>query len=119
MGLTLSAPTKALDCTSELGGIPFKGANNVDYCVSEITMNWFSAFSWCKAVGGKLATVDEACPGTLFNTCTNIKGKQTTNTGNAWLATPYGDQYAYPVNLSSGAVNASSRYSNVTYALCK
>ena len=39
LGLTLSAPTKALDCTSELGGIPFKGANNVDYCVSEITMN--------------------------------------------------------------------------------
>ena len=121
LGLAVTGPAQAaLNCTSELGGVPFKGANNVDYCVSTIKMNWFSAFSWCKAAGGKLATVDEACPSTGFATCTNVKNKQSTITGEAWLATPYADQYAYYVNLSSGAVYGYNYYRNYyNSALCK
>lgn len=30
-----------------------------NYCVSQVKMNWFSAFSWCETIGGQLPTLED------------------------------------------------------------
>ena len=124
-GLMISYPTKAFDedkCTPEVG-TAFTAQNGERFCISKITMaNWFTAFSWCKAVGGHLASVTEACNG-QFSSCNNIKGSG--RSGNAWIATPRDKNQAVTVNLSSGSVSGNStlylRANNgyTYYALCK
>ena len=54
-----SSPTWA--CTN---GYEFTGYynNQTTYCVSTVTMNWWSAFAWCQAQGYHLATFEETCP---------------------------------------------------------
>ena len=102
-------------CTSENGGALFQGENGQSYCISRRTMNWWSAFSWCKGVGGELVTIDDACPGTGFDTCTNIVGK---TGGPAWLATPSSSEAAYVVAAGTGNVDNYGYRTNAYYALC-
>ena len=56
--LLCSAPVFA-ECE---GGVEFNGRKaGTKYCVSNITMNWWSAFAWCQAQGYRLASFEEAC----------------------------------------------------------
>ena len=106
-------------CTSGNGGVLFQGENGQSYCISRRQVNWWSAFSWCKSVGGELVNIDDACPDTGFDTCANIAGKQTKVTGSAWLATPSNSNSAYIVSASTGYINVNYGPRNVTYyALC-
>ena len=41
------------------------------------TTNWWSTFTWCEAIGGKLTSFESMCPGTQpinGHTCANVKG---------------------------------------------
>ena len=113
--LVTTAYARLEGCTSENGGALFQGENGQSYCQSRTAMNWWSAFSWCKGVGGELATIDDACPGTGFDTCTNIVGK---TGGPAWLATPSSSTAAYVVAASTGNVDNYGYRTNAYHALC-
>ena len=76
-----------------------------------------------KGVGGELASLDQACPGTGFSTCTNLKERQdvVTGTQSGWLSNPYISSNAYRVQLASGTVdpNANRSSGNGQHALCR
>ena len=59
LALALISATPALSCTN---GYEFHGSHSGTYCISDIEMNWWSAFAWCQAQGYRLATFEEACP---------------------------------------------------------
>ena len=55
--------------------------NGQTFCVSQTSMNWWSALTWCEAHGGKLASMSSLCPNTnlvndfrIPNVCPNIQG---------------------------------------------
>ena len=110
-------------CTEANNGVLFQGVNGTYYCVSTNSMNWWSAFSWCKGVGGELASLDQACPGTGFSSCTNLKERQdiVTGTQSGWLSNPYISSNAYRVQFASGTVdpNANRSNGNGQHALCR
>ena len=115
MMMATTAYARLEGCTSENGGVLFQGENGQSYCQSRTPMNWWSAFSWCKGVGGELVTIDDACPGTGFDTCTNIVGK---TGGPAWLATPSSSDAAYVVAAITGNVDKYGYRTNAYAALC-
>ena len=43
------------------GGKLVTGNNGHEYCQSNSTMNWWSAYTWCEAQGRHLATMYELC----------------------------------------------------------
>ena len=78
----------ATSCESA-GGV-VKEANNITFCKSGQVMNWISAYTWCEAIGGKLAEQSSVCPN---GTCSALAGK----------FYQLGDeQYGYINTLSSG-----------------
>ena len=50
--------------------------NGKKFCQGGKTMNWWSAFTWCESIGGKLASFESVCPGakSVQDTCPNTKG---------------------------------------------
>ena len=118
MMIATTAYARLEGCTSKNGGALFQGENGQSYCLSRISMNWWSAFSWCKGVGGELVTIDDACPGTGFDKCTNIAGKQTKVLNHAWLASSYDSTAAYTVNAGTGYIDNGRPRRNAGYALC-
>ena len=46
-------------------------ANNITFCKSGQVMNWVSAYTWCEAIGGKLAEQSSVCPN---GTCSALVG---------------------------------------------
>ena len=88
------------------------------FCISNITLNWWSASNWCKANGRHLATVYEVCPDWDGN---KGSGKcpviASSISGYAWTATA-SDIYAFGVDPSNGYLNDPNR-SSAYYALCK
>ena len=80
-------------------------------------MNWWSGFTWCEAIGGRLVSFASICPGVqtapnnVTGACPNIKG-----ISSDWVLTAMGwktHQVLY-VNLSSGGITYST--SNTTRA---
>ena len=114
MALSMVLPSVALAACE--GGEEITGKNGQKYCVSNQTMNWWSAFAWCKANGLHLATLDEACNNQAWSSgCPNI------NVGInkwAWTAIASGDSAAYYVHLYNGGVSTSTRTNNSGYAFC-
>ncbi len=84
------------------------------FCISNISLNWWSAANWCKANGMHLATMYEACPnwdgniGTSVN-CDTIKSDISTF---AWTSTARGDTTAYTLYLNDGRVDGSNSWNN-------
>lgn len=59
------------ECNADKGGeIVEVGGDS--FCKSTSTMNWWSAYSWCQAMGGRMPSIAELCPGktiTRGNSC--------------------------------------------------
>ena len=115
------------DCPSNIGYF-FNGKNSGSYCISKIeTKYWWTAFTWCTAIGGKLATWAEACPNTEVGTaCPNINSVGPSKVW-AWTAEPYGEAGAYQLitkNTAAQTRTTSNRGANnnnhgyVPHALC-
>ena len=87
--------------------------NGKRFCAYIKWMNWWSAFTWCEAIGGKLASFTNVCPGVQImsnNTtgaCPNAKGIGSNNF--FWTNTGSGSGSAFLVNLSTGAIPAHNR----------
>lgn len=56
--------------------------NEMTFCQSSTTMNWWSAFAWCESIGATLADLNHACPNGLSSlTCANLTGSGISGTG--------------------------------------
>ena len=95
--------------------------NGHEFCKSDKTMNWWSAFTWCESQNRKLADFATMCPGVsqtpagTEGNCPNLQGK---GGGPVWSNLAYDSDRAILVNLSSGIVYDNTRNSNY-YALCE
>ena len=103
-------------CTAEYCPSPAKS-----FCISNLPMNWWSAFNWCKSNGGTLASFNSACPNTPVRT-NNTAGACPALQGVGpdkyyWTSMGSGTANAFNVNLSSGAVSNLNRNYNHFYAL--
>ena len=112
------------------GGITIHGKSGKTYCLSKFTMNWYTAYAWCKDQGMNLIEADTTC-GVTSGTCSELalsSAEQSNITaaggkvGNVWMNTSGTSERAFVVKLSSGNFdsnllrNASGDYSR--YALC-
>ena len=92
------------------------------FCKSNLPMNWWSAFNWCKSNGGTLANFKNMCPGvaTSLNTAEGAcPALQKTGVSQyAWSSMGYGTTNAFTVNIASGGINHFSRNSSY-YVLCE
>ena len=57
--LTIGSAANAATCE---GGSLFTGVNGHEYCASNSKMNWWSAYTWCKAQGMKMPSLYDLCP---------------------------------------------------------
>ena len=51
------------NCDSTRGVVTTIGGTT--FCRSKEKMNQWSAYNWCQAIGGRMATIQELCPGEL------------------------------------------------------
>lgn len=59
----ISTIVKAEIQCEDAGGVLAVGRDGQTlYCASSQMMNWWSAFSWCNAVGGKMFDITTECP---------------------------------------------------------
>lgn len=89
------------------------------FCISDITLNWWSASNWCKANGRRLATMYEVCPdwdGNDDAVCPVIS--RSIGSKYLWTATVLENNKAFNVRASDGLVNYYERTFSER-ALCK
>lgn len=107
------------------GGTEITGKNGHVYCMSNVLMNWYSAFAWCDSQGRTLVTMEQACDideterwdgGVGEGKCLNMV--EAGSNRNAWSSIPYEHNLAYYITLSTGSVFTAHR--TPTYsALCR
>ena len=72
------------ECNTDKGGeIVEVGGDS--FCKSTSTMNWWSAYSWCQGMGGRMPSIAELCPGQPM---TNGTACGRTYARHTWTATP-------------------------------
>ena len=105
------------------GGTRITGQENGhEYCISKITMNWWSAHSWCRAQGRHLASVTEACNGNAGG-CANLRGTYNTYApypaiDRVWTSTPARGKYADCIGTPYGSHTICERADRSFPALC-
>ncbi len=108
----MSAPVHAAcEGGTEVGG----------FCISDFTMNWWTAYAWCKGNNRTFATIYDVCPNWTGSTGGNQCGRTVSsyNRGMAWTATAYGTDKAHRVNLADGSVKITSGRDIAWPAICK
>lgn len=100
--------------------------NTKTFCRSYAAMNWWTAQTWCKSIGGTLAKFESLCPNTPKNVdsnnklCFNMKGAQTISNWSVWVSDPYGNTQALGIRNDDGSIIRFSRTSNqYIFALCE
>ena len=117
----LLTATSAYSYSGDCNGGTIITANDekTTFCVSNKTMNWWSAQNWCKANGSSLATMYEICPSwdgnADNNKCLELNGVGSVT---VWSGTAGGSDYTFVVSLSDGYVNHGYRR-NHDYAFCR
>ena len=127
MGTVVMFNRPTFACTGGTEVSIVNGATSV-YCISNNTMNWWTAFSWCQAQNYHLATWAEVCP----NTGVSIVSSGSTGLGcsnrpnytgkNLWVSQPYDSDNAYKFYLTTPDTilsGISTRTSTNARALCK
>ncbi len=108
----LTLPVWASSCD---GGVEVTGKNGHVYCKSKVTMNWYTAFTWCDAHGRKLASLEQMCDidetqqwAGGYNKCLNMVDSFS---GCVWSAIPSSSSSsaAWYVCLPEGGVNVTNR----------
>ncbi len=109
VGLIFSVPALAVidkgGCADGQGNL-LTTRENVQYCQSKITMNWWSAHAWCQSIGKELITLDDCLEKTssgLKVQCPHLMGVGGSSW--AWTANVPSSTGAYIVELSSGGIS--------------
>ena len=79
--------------------------NGKRFCMSGNKMNWWSSFTWCESIGGRLASFFSMSPGaqtTPSGTCANLKS--TGSSTYAWSNTLWQTAKPFRINLSTGKI---------------
>ena len=76
-------------------------------------MNFWSSFTWCEAIGGKLASFEHMCPETQSRPSNTQNGEcpnLTTVGGGTWVHSSMGwnTNKMMTINLSNGRISSSS-----------
>ena len=103
------------------GAVADANGNKHKYCISNKTMNWWNAVSWCDALGKKLFSLEDCgCSGTT-NCTDRCPELYTKIEAYAWTATPKGENSAHFVYMTSASTNNGARMtrSNQNVAVCK
>ena len=106
------------------GGSIITAKDGTEFCKSDKTMNWWTAFAWCESQNRKLADFIKMCgnvsqgPSDTEGDCPNLQG---VGEGRVWSSVAYGPASALNVSLSSGAIGGevSRKYGNGIFALCE
>ncbi|MBP5344574.1 MAG: hypothetical protein J6Y85_05855 [Alphaproteobacteria bacterium] len=102
--------------------------NGKKFCVGGNKMNWWSAFTWCEAIGGKVASLTSMCPGATVisdynnhSACPNLQDR----TANVmiWSSTGSGSQKVF-MFVENNAIYDGANYgggvrTQFYYALCE
>ena len=103
------------------GGTILELRNHAQYCVSLKGMNWWSAFAWCDAAGGRLASVNEICYDTSLPEdapCPNLKFEA--EEYRLWTSSSETKDGAVFIYAKSGNIASFSRsYVGTIRAFCK
>ena len=98
--------------------------NGRNFCRSNVMMNWWTAFIWCKSIGRELTDPETACPNGISAsyTCPNLKG----NNGECWTnLIGSSGRNTLRVATSNGGLTGNNDGTNYGsrsgrfYALCK
>ena len=70
------AQAQTTECADGMGILVTGRDNTTRYCLSKISMNWYSAFAWCDSIGGQLFNVNTECLKTTATSdeCPQIRG---------------------------------------------
>jgi len=89
--------------------------NGKKFCVSGQGMNWWSAFTWCESVGGKLAKLSNLCPGAQTNpnlatgACPNLTAIHSSNSNRwNWTSSGWGNNASIAINLATGGIGGGN-----------
>jgi hypothetical protein len=83
--------------------------NGKKFCYGGSRTNWWSAFTWCEAISGHLASFGTMCPGIQTNAnntagaCPNLTG---VGSESAWSNLGRGTSNVFDVNLSTGGIGS-------------
>ena len=128
-GTEISTTNRSADAQAVCNQYPER-CNNKTFCLSKEKMNWWTAQTWCKSIGGSLASAESVCPSTdlrsvdypSINACPNmVYVAKFYGVGDAWTNAVSGSQQAFTVATNSSinsrlyAFNRSARY----FALCE
>ena len=75
------------------GGSLQTGENGYVYCLSNKTMNWWSAYTWCQAQGKEMASAYDLCPNWDGNFHTG-RCQKITNSTEIWTSNAYENEKA-------------------------
>ncbi len=110
--LMQSPLAQALTCPTDSGGTQLG-----DYCMSSGYKNYWSAETWCDAIGGKLVDLASDCSGNT-SSCSALEYKKSYWTWTSTVQTKA--KYNYLVDLFDGSVVNGYRYytNGEVVALC-
>ncbi len=114
-GSVLAEDTTTTTKKCELGNT---FGDNDKFCVSQMDLNWWSAATWCKAQGRKLATIYDICPNWNGYDGNGLCGTTYSFSKTCWTATASGSERAFYVAPSGDVVSRTTRNS-IFRALCK
>ncbi len=98
------------------GGSFITGNNGHEYCRSNKRMNWWSAYTWCKANGLHMVSIYEICPGwdgSMGSGCSNLNSSLDFDT---WTSTASAQTEA--VYVSAYLIIKTAARHNTFKALC-
>ena len=105
-------------------GTEITGKNGHVYCMSDVILNWYTAFAWCDTQGRTLATMEQMCDideterwdgNNGEGRCLNMVGAAQTQ--HVWSSISSGSTNAFYIDLSTGTVNTYPHISMIN-ALC-
>ena len=98
------------------GGTEITNSVGTIFCRSNVKMNWWSAYSWCKANGREMATIYDLCPnwdGTEKYKCSAIGNRE------LWTSTAYSDYKGIKLGADGYPYWDARNFSPTYHAACK
>jgi len=116
----MAFPVGATTC-ADGAGLLGSGRISGTYCLAnDITMNWWSAHSWCRAAGGHLANWNELCLGAAGPYCPNFGDsnlianlREFVNDRALWLSVALANGKAISINSAGYRQDGLRSYAHV------
>ena len=84
------------------------------FCKSKEKMNWWSASSWCRAMGGRIPSIQELCPN---QSLTNDATCPISYASDTWSSTPYSNDTVWHAWYGNRMVGRELKQGAYAYCL--